>query len=295
MNWQRDLKTKIKINEPLKDKTAFKIGGEAAFFAEPKNIGQLRDAVIWARDNHEAIRVLGAGSNVLVSDKGVNGIVLKLNSRFFKTVSFTRLRVRAGGGCMISGLMREAAARSLSGLEFLAGIPGTVGGALVMNAGAWGGAISDLVEEARVMDYNGKIKVLKKNQMGFGYRSSGLDRYIVLSAVLRLSKAKEKKEVLARMKNYLEKKMQTQDNTLPSAGCAFKNPENNSAGRLIDLCGLKGRRRGGAMISKIHANFFLNRDDAKAGDVLALMELARKEVKKKFAVDLKPEIRLWMS
>ena len=293
MNWQKDLKREVKFGIALKGKTTFAIGGKAEIFAQPQDLGNLKSLVVMAKKRKVPIFILGAGSNILVSDKGVKGIVLKLNSPDFKKVSFKGNRAWAGSGVALPRLIQEARQSSLSGLEFLAGIPGSVGGALIMNAGAWGKSIGDLIEEVQVMDYNGKIRTLKRSGIKFSYRASNLDKYIILGAAFRLSKI-NKKNISRNLKNFLAKRRLTQDNTLPSAGCIFKNPASNSAGRLIDACGLKGRRAGGAVISERHANFILNKNNASSSDVLSLMDLARKEVKRKFNITLKPEIRLWV-
>jgi len=292
MNWQKSLKIRVKKNEPLKNKTTFKIGGRAEGFAEPKDAGDLSSLVALAKKHKIPVFILGAGSNLLVSDRGVKGIVVKLDSTFFKKISFSAGLVKAGAGLTLTRLVLESRKRSLSGLEFLIGIPGTVGGALTMNAGAWGGSIADCVEELRVMDYNGNIKYLRKKDTKFAYRSSNLGKYIILDALFKLTRAKRRKIDSAIKKN-LSQRHKLQDNSLPNAGCVFKNPPGNSAGRLIDLCGLKGKRAGGAEISERHANFILNKKNASSADVLNLMGLAKKAVMNKFKVTLKPEIKIW--
>jgi len=292
MNWQKSLKGKVRLQEPLKDKTTFKIGGRAEVFVEPKNKDQLKADVILASSNKVPVFILGAGSNILVDDLGVKGIVIRLRSKEFKNISFSGNKVRVGAGVALIQLIRESAKHSLSGLEFLAGIPGSVGGALMMNAGSWGSCIGDLVEEVMVMGYNGKIKIIGCKSIKFAYRNSGLDRYIILSATFKLSK-KDKSVINKSIKNLLAKKTLNQDNSSPNAGCVFKNTSGESAGKLIDLCGLKGRRVGGAAVSEKHANFFLNKNNASAKDVLELMEIAKLQVKKQFDINLKPEIKIW--
>jgi len=292
MNWQKSLKNKVKINEPLASKTTFKIGGRAGVFAEPEDIEDLRSVIVSAKKYRISVVILGAGSNILVRDKGVSGVVLRLSSPKFKKIAFYDDCVLAGSGCTLARLIREASKRSLSGLECLAGIPGTVGGALIMNAGAWGGCIGDLVEEVMILDYNGKTKAIKKKDIKFNYRTSNLAKFIILGAKLKLLKVR-KREIEGKIKNFLAKRRQTQDNASPNAGCIFKNPDGNSAGKLIDLCGLKGRHVGGAVISRKHANFILNKRNAKARDVLELMGLIKDKVRNKFKVNLKPEIKIW--
>jgi len=292
MNWLKHLNSKIKFDEPLKNKTTFKIGGKAKFFCQPQNRADLRSLLTSAKKHKTPIFIAGAGSNLLISDKGLQAAVVKLSSPSFKKISFKDRRVKVGSGLMLGQLVKKAQDRALSGTEFLAGIPGTVGGALVMNTGAWGKNIGDLVEEVEVMDYNGKIRVLNKKQIKFAYRRSGLEKFIILVATLKLTK-KDKSKIFQDLKKNLENRRNSQDNSYPNAGCIFKNPFGESAGRLIDLCGLKGRKIGGACISDRHANFILNRGNATAEDVLKLISLIRKEVKQKFDINLQPEIKIW--
>jgi UDP-N-acetylmuramate dehydrogenase len=290
MSWPKNLK--VKRNQSLKDKTTFKIGGRAAFFAEPKDQAELNLILSGAKENNVPIFIIGAGSNLLVKDKGVKGIVIKLSSGYFKSVSFKGRCIESGSGVMLSKIIQFAKDKSLGGLEFLAGIPGTLGGALVMNAGCWGKSIGDLVKEVKVEDPSGKIKIIKGKGLKFGYRKSNLEGYIILAAVLRLKKS-SKREIIDKIRGYISKRRNSQDLTFSNAGCIFKNPKSLPAGRLIELCGLKGRSLGGAIISDKHANFILNKNNARAKDVLGLMRLARAKVKKKFNVNLNPEIKIW--
>jgi len=282
----------IKFNEPLKNKTTFKIGGRAKFFCQPKNIADLRSAVNAAKKHKIPIFILGAGSNVLISDKGLIALVIKLGAPYFAGASFDNSSIIAGSSLSLAKLLRETEKFGLSGVEFLAGIPGTVGGALAMNAGAWGRNIGDLVEEAKVMDYNGNIKTLRNNKIKFKYRNSSLAKYIILSARLKLKK-KKRETIRENISQNIRRRRDSQDARYPNAGCIFKNPKKDSAGRLIDLCGLKGKRVGDAFISDRHANFIMNRGNAKTADVLRLMDLVRKKVKNKFRITLKPEIKIW--
>ena len=292
MTWWKNLKGKIRLEEPLKGHTTFKIGGPAKFFIEPIDIADLKLLLASAKKYKIPILVIGGGSNVLIGDKGVRGIVLQLNSALFRRISFKRSCLEAGCGVTLRYLIQAAGERAFSGVEFLAGIPGTVGGALAMNAGAWGKDIGDLVQKATVMDYNGNIKIVSKKDIKFEYRKSSLRKFIILSACIKLAKNK-KEEIRDKIRKYLYCRRNTQDISLPSAGCIFKNPKRQSAGRLIDLCGLKGKRVGGASVSLRHANFILNRGNACARDVLKLMDLIKKRVKYKFNVNLQPEIKIW--
>ncbi|MDI6758568.1 MAG: UDP-N-acetylmuramate dehydrogenase [Candidatus Omnitrophota bacterium] len=292
MNWQERLKGRVRLKEALKSHTTFKIGGPAEFFIEPKDIQDLKNIILNAGKIKIPIFLIGAGSNILVSDKGVSGVVLRLSGVNFKKLLIKGDNVWLGAGLLIRQFLSKTIKHGLSGAEFLAGIPGTIGGALIMNAGAYGRTIGDLIEEVSVMDYNGNIKAFKKKKIKFGYRISGLAKYIVLGAVLKLKK-ENKKKIQERIKKILSQRRQAQGVLLANAGCIFKNPAGDSAGRLIELCGLKGRTIGCAEVSRKHANFILNKGNAKAVDVLKLMDLAKKEVKKKFNITLMPEVKIW--
>jgi len=292
MNWWKSLKGKVRLKEPLKAHATFKIGGPAKFFIEPKDTRELKLLLNLLKRYKIPSLVIGRGSNILISDKGVKAAVLRLNSPCFKKVGFQDTRLEAGSGVSLHRVIVLAQEHGLSGTEFLVGIPGTLGGALVMNAGTQGKSISDLVENVTVMDYNGNIKTLNKGVLKFEYRKSNLSKYIILSACLRLAK-KNKQEIKNSLNKYINYRKLTQDLSCPSAGCIFKNPEGCSAGQLIDLCGLKGQRLGDARISLRHANFILNLKNASAGEVLKLMELIINKVKDKFNITLKPEIKIW--
>lgn len=292
MNWLKGFQGKIRVKEPLKKHTTFKIGGGADYFLQPKDCSDLQFVLRQAKKRKIPLAVIGAGSNILAADKALRLAVISLSSAYFKNIRAEKNRIFASSGVSLAALLKEARRRSLGGVEFLSGIPGTVGGALAMNAGAWGRSIGDLVEEVRVMDYNGLVSFLKKADCKFGYRCGIDGRYIILGAKLRLKKmSKRKIEELSG--EFVLKRKASQDQSLPNAGCIFKNPPGSSAGRLIDACGLKGRTLGKALISRRHANFFLARKGAKAEDILGLMRLARDEVKKKFNIALEPEIKIW--
>ncbi len=292
MHWLKSLKGKVRAKEPLKRHTTFKIGGPAEFFVEPRDADDLKMLLIGAKRYNIPAWVMGSGSNLLIRDSGVRAIVISLNSPFFKKSVLRPGAATLGAGVTLAGFVSRAAALGLRGAEFLAGIPGTVGGALVMNAGISGRQIADIVENVTVMDYNGGVKTLDAKHIRFGYRSSGLSRYIVLGAKFRMKKGSPlslKKE----LKRRLEYRRATQDYRYPSAGCVFKNPPGHSAGQLIDGCGLKGRCVNGACISMIHANFIVNRKGAAAKDVKRLMGIIKYEVKRKFNITLEPEIKVW--
>jgi len=292
MNWPRELRNNIKIREPLKRHTTFRIGGEAAFFCEPKNTEELKLLIKTAMAKSVMIRIIGCGSNILPKDKLKKCLVVKLSAPNFRAIEFDGNKAYVGSGALISSIIRLSGARGLSGLEFLAGVPATVGGTLVMNAGAWGQNLSNLVEQVEVMDYNGRIKNLSRKTIKFFYRGSNLGKFIVISCCLNLKK-KSTIEVKQLINYYISGRRQSQDLSLPSAGCVFKNPQGNSAGKLIDLCGLKGKKVGGAAVSEKHANFIVNQKNAKAADVMKLIRIIKNSVNKKFGVDLCPEIMIW--
>jgi UDP-N-acetylmuramate dehydrogenase len=308
MSWWKSLKGKVRLAEPLKEHTTFKIGGEAKFFIEPKDINDLRLLLSLTKRYKMPVYVMGRGSNILVNDRGLDGVVLRLNTPYFKGFSYKNGNLRVGSGVLLYKIVKFTKEHGLSGLESLVGIPGTVGGALAMNAGASGKvksqksplsrqagkikSIGDLVKDVTVIDYNGKIRTFKKKEIGFGYRTSSLSKYIILSTCLRLTK-ENKEGVSQRIKEYMDYRENTQDCSRPSAGCVFKNPQGYSAGRLIDLCGLKGKRIGDACVSLKHANFILNLQDCRAADVLKLMDLIKDKVKERFNITLEPEIKIW--
>jgi len=293
MNWLKSLKGKVGFKEPLKNHTTFRIGGPAKFFIEPSDCQDLKQILAFAKKNHLRIFLLGAGSNILASDEGIEGIVLKLNSLYFRKIVKKNCSLEVGSGCLLGELLKFALKQGLSGMEFLAGIPGTVGGALAMNAGAWGKNMGDIIEKVVVMDYNGNTKILYKKEIKFNYRKSSLAKYIILSCTIRLAKAK-KEEINASINKYVKLKINSQDSSYPNAGCIFKNPSaSQPAGRLIDLCSLKNKSVGGASISNKHANFIVNRSNAKARDVLKLIGFIQAKVKQRFNINLEPEIKIW--
>jgi len=294
MNWWRNLKGRIRLAEPLKNHTTFKIGGPAKFFIEPQDPNDLRLLLSLVKRYNLSLFVIGRGSNLLISDKGINGVVLRLNAPWFNKLSYKDNYLETGSGILLSKVVLFAKGHGLSGAEFLVGIPGTVGGALAMNAGIAKDncSIGNLVENITVMDYHGNIRILNKKNIRFGYRTSSLSKYIILSALIKLSR-KNKEEIGNKIKAYLKYRKLTQDLSKPSAGCIFRNPAGHSAGRLIDLCGLKGKRIQDVCVSLKHANFILNLGKGSARDVCKLMDLIRKKVNNKFNISLTPEIKIW--
>jgi UDP-N-acetylmuramate dehydrogenase len=282
----------VRSDELLSGHTTFRIGGPAALFAEPEDLDVLRALVREASGKGIPVRVIGSGSNILVSDRGVQALVVKLSSPFFTKVRFDGDTVHAGAGTLVAQLMRLARERSLGGLEFLAGVPATVGGATVMNAGAWGKQFSDFIEKVHCLDVRGAEVTFSRDSLAFGYRRSGLGKHIVHCVTLRLP-AKNPGRIDEEAGAFLRQRCDNQDISCASAGCVFRNPGSASAGRLIESCGLKGTQVGGASVSPKHANFIVNSDHATAADVVKLMNLVRRAVKKMSGITLEKEIKIW--
>ncbi|MGB9598831.1 MAG: UDP-N-acetylmuramate dehydrogenase, partial [Minisyncoccales bacterium] len=280
----------VKKNILLKNHTTFKIGGRAKYFFEAKRKEDLIRATFLAKKLKLPYFILGGGSNVLVSDKGFEGIVIKVEN---KNLSVLNSEIYAEAGVKLAKIVNVAAENSLSGFEFLVGIPGTVGGAIFGNCGAFGKSIGDLIKEVEIFDLKSNcLKVLKKRDCAFSYRDSIFKKnknLIILSAIFKL-KRKKKDEILKKMKENLKEKIKSQPLNFPSAGCIFKNPGKISAGKLIEMANLKGKKIGGAKISEKHANFILNFKKAKAKDVRRLIRFIKQKVKKKFGIVLEEEI-----
>jgi UDP-N-acetylmuramate dehydrogenase len=291
MNSQAIFPIKYRCAEPLDKHTTFRIGGNAQYWAEPKDTRQLAHLVAWCREHKKRVRIIGSGSNILVPDRGVSGIVVKLSSASFRTIERSGARITVGAGMPLAGLVSFCVRSGLSGVEFLSGIPGTVGGAIAGNAGTKDMSIGDLVEFVDIMDYNGQVKRMDRN-LEFSYRSSNLSGCVILQARLKLVN-RDKKAIRRIISGYVSSRRASQGAGWRSAGCCFKNPDGDSAGRLIDACGFKGARCGSAVVSQRHANFILNDGGAKASDVMALMRRISRKVKKRYGIRLEPEIKIW--
>ena len=298
MNFPKNLiKGNIVLGEALGRHTSFRIGGPAAVWAEPRDIKELKKIVIFAGENRIPTFVMGGGTNVLVKDEGFNGIVINLGSSSFKQIKISGSTIKVGAGYGVPALVRSSCSKGLGGLESLIGIPGTVGGAVYMNAGGWSSPlyknIGDYVTSLKVMDPKGDIKTLKKEALLFGYRSSNLSMYIILEAVLKLSQ-EESSDLKSRCSKFLKMKRDKQVLDAPSAGCVFKNPKDSqfTTGQMIDMLGLKGRIEGGAQVSEKHANFIINRGRASCEDVLDLINVIRKKVMENYKIPLELEIKI---
>ena len=282
----------VRENVPLAERTWFKLGGAAQYFAEPTSVDELLAVVQRCRDEGLHVRLLGGGSNVLVRDEGVDGMVVALAHPSFGEINAERRRLTAGGGAKLANAITVSVAAGLAGLEPLVGIPGTVGGALHGNAGTHGGDIGQWAQRVTVMTRGGEILVREHNDLVFAYRQSSLDELVILDAQFELEE-EDPTELTKRMqKQWIVKKA-----NLPMAhentGCIFKNPRGMSAGMLIDQCGLKGQRVGGAEVSQRHANFFIAHPGATAKDVLQLIDVVRNRVAERMGVELETEIEIW--
>ncbi|MEO0216081.1 MAG: UDP-N-acetylmuramate dehydrogenase [candidate division WOR-3 bacterium] len=277
-------------NEPLKKHTSFRIGGRARYFIDVYKQQGLLALLAVIKKRRLKYFILGAGTNVLFSDSGFNGVVIRLKGDF-KIIENKGEIFSVGAGVLLKDLLKKAAELGYGGAEFLAGIPGTLGGAIKGNAGAFGGSISEIVKGVFILDRNLKVRYLSKEELDFGYRHSRIDdKTVILSAELKFSK-KKKDKIKSRMEAYLKMRWEKQPDGY-SAGSFFKNPLPMSAGALIDECGLKGTRMGDAVVSEKHANFILNLGRAKAADVIRLVNFIKKTVKKKKGVELQPEVRI---
>ena len=276
-------------NEPMRAHTTFKIGGEADIFIIPASPAALIYAVKKCNELEIPYFILGNGSNLLVSDGGIEGAVISLSG--INGISSDGEKITCGAGAMLSSVCLKALSLSLTGLEFAYGIPGTAGGALYMNAGAYGGQTADIIESAECLTAAGEIKTLKKENMQLGYRSSVFKKsgLIIISLTFALKKG-DKAEIKAEMDDLLNRRKQKQPLEYPSGGSTFKRPDGYFAGALIEKNGLKGSAVGGAQVSEKHAGFVINRGGATAADVKALIGKIQKKVFENDGVMLEPEV-----
>ncbi len=282
----------IKINEPMKEHTSFRIGGPADIMVLPTNIQQVTNIVKFCRENHIPFFVMGNGTNLLVKDEGIRGVVMKL-AQNFNDVLINNNIMKCKAGVPLSMAAKIALENSLSGLEFAHGIPGTIGGAAVMNAGAYDGEMADVVRTVTVMDIYGNISKMEKSQLEYGYRSCSLQKgdKILLEVEMEL-KPGNYDDIKRKMDDFIQRRKEKQPLHLPSAGSAFKRPPGNYAGALIEKAGLKGYRIGDAMVSDKHAGFIVNVGNATFEDVIKLIHYIQRQVKEKFNVELESEIKI---
>ena len=265
-------KENIVLNELMSRHTTFRVGGEAACLIKVSDSRELSKIITFLKQTEHDFFVLGNGSNLLVSDNGYDGVVLKLEGEFSE-IHTDGLKLVSGAGVSLAKAAKTAMEKGLTGMEFASGIPGTLGGAIVMNAGAYDGEMKQIVKEVTVMDQEGNILVLDNETMEFGYRTSVIKNrpFIVLSAVLMLQEGKSE-EIKAKMDDFAERRREKQPLEYASAGSTFKRPEGSYASLLIDQCGLKGLTCGGAMVSEKHSGFVINKGYATCADVLELCD-----------------------
>jgi len=284
------IKGKIEVNEPLKNHTSFHIGGAASIYVEPKDTEDLKKLLLFIRKKSLPFFILGGGSNVLVKDQGFDGIVI--GSKNFNFFQVKGNKATAGSGLKLPFFLGLLAKEGLAGMEFFAGIPGTVGGAVLMNAGSQKEGIGNFIEKVEAMDFSGRVKNIYKTLLNFSYRNSNLTPYFFLLSVEFRLKNDQPKIIKERTEKALRKKRESQPIKAYSAGCIFKNPDGASAGKLIEEAGLKGKRKGDAFISEKHSNFIINSGKASASDVLFLMKKIQGKVYQKFKIRLEPEIKI---
>ena len=284
-------KDSILIDEPMSRHTTFRVGGPADFFVTPKAKEEVRDVIRICKEAGMPYYIIGNGSNLLVSDAGYRGVIVQI----YKEMNEVKVEgdlVKAQAGALLSGIAAKALGAELSGFEFASGIPGTIGGACVMNAGAYGGEMKDVLESVTVLTGEGKIIELGRNELELGYRTSVIAKkgYIVLGAVLKLERGDGEK-IKTYMDELKEKRVTKQPLEYPSAGSTFKRPEGYFAGKLIEDAGLRGFQVGGAQVSEKHCGFVINRDHATAADIMELMRQVQIRVKENSGVDLEPEVK----
>ena len=287
------IRGEIRFSEPLHRYTSFRIGGPADIFVSPASVEDVAAVQETAAAYGVPVTVIGGGSNLLVADTGVRGVVMRIG-RGLSRIEWDGARVTAEAGAPLPLLAKEAVQRGLTGLEFAGGIPGTVGGALVMNAGAHDGCMAYVVRRVWIVDAVGNTAELDASSMEFGYRASRLQRekgWVAVRTELDLVPG-DGEAIQAKMMAYLEKRRSTQPLGTKNAGSIFKNPPGDFAGRLLEQAGCKGMAEGDAYVSPVHANFIINRGSATAADVLRLIERMRSRVKERFGIELELEVRM---
>lgn len=282
----------IKTDEPMKNHTSFKVGGPADIFVTPVTELQIKDVLKLCKDSGYPIFVMGNGTNLVVRDGGIRGVVLKIHDNF-NNIYIEDGMITAEAGALLSTVSKAAMKESLKDMEFASGIPGTVGGATAMNAGAYNGEIKDVIHSADVLDNGFNIITLSRDELELGYRTSVVSKkgYIVLRTRFQLEKGNYE-QIKERIDSLTRRRKEKQPLHLPSAGSTFKRPEGHFAAKLIEDTGLKGRRVGGAVVSEMHSGFVVNDKDASAKDILDLIDVVISEVHNKFGVTLEPEVKV---
>ncbi|WP_077368460.1 UDP-N-acetylmuramate dehydrogenase [Anaerosalibacter sp. Marseille-P3206] len=282
---------RVLIDEPMKKHTSFRIGGPVDLMIIPANERELIEAINICRNNNINYIVMGNGSNILVSDTGIRGVVIKI-AEALGDINVNGTKLKAQAGALLTVVSKRALKASLKGLEFANGIPGSIGGAITMNAGAYGGEMKDIVTKVKCIDKNGEIIELSNEEMKFRYRGSRVqdEGLIVVEVEMELEEG-DYDEISGKMKDYTERRTTKQPLNLPSGGSTFKRPEGHYAGKLIEDSGLKGIRLGGAQVSELHSGFIVNVDNATCNDVVNLIKVVQKIVRDKYDVLLEPEIK----
>ncbi len=283
--------SRVEKSVPLAQYTTFAVGGNADYFCLVRSKNDLKNLIVWCKENNISFLVIGNGSNLLVKDIGFKGLAIKLGD-CFKKVSYSNKTITAGAAVSLSVLLQKAKNCSLGGLEPLAGVPGTVAGAVITNAGTSHGEMKDVVSKLVVMDLQGE-RIIEKKQIGFSYRKSDIDpqKEIITEVEFSLF-GKDGSKIGEDMQDYLKQRKKCQPWNLKSAGCVFKNPQEGPAAKFIEEAGLKGFVKGGAEVSRLHANFIINTGTATSSDILELIKIIQKKIQEKFGIFLKPEIKI---
>jgi UDP-N-acetylmuramate dehydrogenase len=292
MNIFSGLEKIVETNYPLAKDTWYGLGGPADYFIRPETVEQLKTVVQRCSENNIPIYVLGFGSNLLISDDGLRAVVIKLDSEKFAQTQFDGEQLTAWAGAKLNELVLTCVRKGLSGLEALTGIPGSIGGAVKMNAGGSFGDIGAAVETVTLMDSHGNIFEKSKPELVFDYRSTNITATFILNATLKLTGA-DPEQIMRTVKEIWIYKKNSQPLNTRNCGCIFKNPRGVSAGALIDRAGLKGLRIGGAVVSEKHANFILAEKGCKSRDVVRLIEAIKEKVKEQFGIGLELEVEIW--
>ncbi len=280
------------LNEPMKNHTSFRTGGEADIFVSPDSIKSLKDVIKLFRENDIPFYIFGNGSNMLVSDRGIEGAVIHIGNGF-SSIEVKENKITSGAGAILSAVSNAALENSLTGFEFASGIPGSFGGAVFMNAGAYGSEIKNVIKSVLVLNENLELEELSKDRLELGYRSSIFQKnnYIILGGTIELETG-NKDNILSEMNELNAKRREKQPLNFASAGSTFKRPEGYFAGKLIEDSGLKGKTIGGAQVSEKHAGFIVNTGTATTDDIINLMDFCKKTVYEKFGVMIEPEVRI---
>jgi len=292
MNIFSGLEEIVETNYPLAKRTWYGLGGRADYFITPNSIKQLKEVNKRCIENHIPIYVMGFGSNLLISDEGLRAAVIKLESDQFVQLNFEGEDVTAGAGAELAKMVLSCVQKGLSGLEALTGIPGSIGGAIKMNAGGNFGDIGAAVESVTLMDNHGNVFEKSKPELVFDYRKTNITAKFILNARFKLSPA-DPEQIMRTVKEIWIYKKNNQPLNTKNSGCIFKNPRGASAGALIDRAGLKGLQIGGAVVSEKHANFIIAKQGCKSRDVMRLINAVKQRVNEKFGIDLELEIEIW--